>query len=673
MAKARVPKSETRLDPVPKAAAAHSRHLAALALLALATLVFYWAPLTSSQTSQQWDAIDVHYTSQRYFSDVIRQGKLPEWVPYIYSGYPFLADPQVGAWYPLNWPFFLLGVTPASIQGEIALHVLIALIGTYLFVFRWTNERLAAAAGAMLYGFSGFFAGHASHVGMVETAAWLPWILLAVDGALRTGAPGWAAASGLLMGVAALAGHFQTLVYSGFAVVGYAVFVTVREKAPVRNVAVALVGLAVLTPLIAAAMLIPGMELLNYSVRSGMSFTGATNSPLTVGSLVTLVWPNALGAFDPPTYNGPADITQYYFYTGILLLPLAVLGLVKSPLRWPALVLIVPAFWYSLGPGFGFYDVVARLPGFGSVRAPVHMWFVVAMGFALAGGAGVAYLAQTVPVRAVVFAVLGIIFADLFYSNSLSNPLAYARESFADLYGNKLQQFQQRLGSQLPPLTRFHAPGSNTTFGPQNHPIDTRVETTYGYNPLALRHYADYFAAIERNPKLMDELGAKFRLDRAAGGVINVETAMPRVTIPPTVAATGDLATLDPVRTAIAKVDAKQDPNGMVTVTGYEPGSYKVHYKVASPSLVRVAEAWYPGWEAEAGGKSLPVVKVDGALMGVVVPAGEGDVTVRFRLGGVRLGMAISAVALAVAIAVVVMGGTGSEGSRKAWWDETHG
>ncbi|MBL8295720.1 MAG: hypothetical protein JNN08_27990, partial [Bryobacterales bacterium] len=101
--------------PIPTALAETPQHLLPLLLLALAVLVFYWEPLTSSQTSIQWDAVDVHYTAQRYFSELVRQGQLPEWVPYIYSGYPFLADPQVGAWYPLNWPFFLLGVTPAAI------------------------------------------------------------------------------------------------------------------------------------------------------------------------------------------------------------------------------------------------------------------------------------------------------------------------------------------------------------------------------------------------------------------------------------------------------------------------------------------------------------------------------------------------------------------------------
>ena len=78
----------------------------------LCAFVFYWTPLTSVDASIQWDAVDVHYSSQKYFADHIRDFRLPHWTPYIFSGFPFLADPQVGAWYPLNWPFFLAGITP---------------------------------------------------------------------------------------------------------------------------------------------------------------------------------------------------------------------------------------------------------------------------------------------------------------------------------------------------------------------------------------------------------------------------------------------------------------------------------------------------------------------------------------------------------------------------------
>src|SRR5688572_7387449 len=97
-------------------------HVAALLLMSAVVFLCYARPLFSPSASIQWDAVDVHYSSQNYFSESIRAGKLPYWTPYIYSGFPFLADPQVGAWYPLHWPFFLAGITPNAIEWELFLH-----------------------------------------------------------------------------------------------------------------------------------------------------------------------------------------------------------------------------------------------------------------------------------------------------------------------------------------------------------------------------------------------------------------------------------------------------------------------------------------------------------------------------------------------------------------------
>lgn len=640
--------------PIPTEAAKTPQHLLPQLLLALAVVIFYWEPLTSSRASIQWDAVDVHYTAQRYFSELVRQGQLPEWVPYIYSGYPFLADPQVGAWYPLNWPFFLLGVTPAAIQGELALHALIAALGAYFFAFQWTRERFSAGVAAVAYAFSGFFAGHASHVGMFQAAAWLPFILLALHRALASGAVAWMAAGGVAIGVAALAGHFQTSVYTGFAVVVYGAWMVASQRPPLARTLMAVTAFTLLPAAISAAVVLPGLSLLEQSVRLGMSFGDATNSPLVPSALLTLLWPNALGALDPETYRGPADITQYYLYAGFLLVPLAIVGVMKSAARWAALVLAVPAIWYSLGPSYGLYAVLSKLPVLGSVRAPVHLWFLAALGLALAAGGGVAFLARRFQSRTWLLVVIGVVFVDLLYWNSLVNPLAYARNSFADLYGNKVAEFQMRLGSQLPDLMRFHAERPLGAFGPQNHPIDARVATTYGYNPLELRTYSEFMAAAAKNPKLLDELGAQFRLDRQQGGVVNADTAMPRVTIPPEVSRQGDLTSLDPRRTGLADVSTQQDPSGRAEVAAHGPGFYRLKTKLQSPSLVRLAEAWYPGWEAMVNGKAAEIIKVDGALMGVVAPAGEADMLLQFRLGNLRLGLSVSLMALAAGIGVIV-------------------
>src|SRR4030088_781860 len=131
-------------------------HWKPAATLLIIVLALHWAPLFYRDTSIQWDAVDVHYSSQKYLSDRLWSGHLPQWTPYIFSGFPFLADPQTGAWYPLNWPFFLLGIGPASIQVEMFLHILFACFGAYLLAYILLKDRLAAVVAGLLFGCSGF-------------------------------------------------------------------------------------------------------------------------------------------------------------------------------------------------------------------------------------------------------------------------------------------------------------------------------------------------------------------------------------------------------------------------------------------------------------------------------------------------------------------------------------
>jgi hypothetical protein len=608
-------------------------HLIPAAILVLAAFVFYWTPLTARDASIQWDAVDVHYTSQKYFADHIRQVILPQWTPYVFSGFPFLADPQVGAWYPPNWPFFLGGVAPVSIQWELVLHCLLAMFGAYLLAFHLLGAWQPAVLAGFCYGLSGFFAGHSSHVGIFQAAAWLPLIVAML-------LKGRGAEAGLMVGAMALAGHFQTALYTGFAVVFLAGW-----RIGVRTLAVCgLVGLG-----ISAVLVIPGLELSAQSIRASMDFRNTADGALVPAALATLVSPNALGALEG-AYTGPADITQFYLYGGILLLPLAALGAWKSPTRMVAAAMGVPALWFAFGPSGGFFRLVALLPGLGSVRAPVHVWFVVALALALLAAGGLQWAMGRWPRAWLAPAVLLVAFVDLCYWNSANNPLAYARASFDDLYGSRAAQFDQRIAQALPPGTRFHAPAATSAFGPQNQPMESRVEATYGYNPLALRAYSEYLRAAEKNPRLLDTLGVRFALDPAQGGVAARDTGLPRAMFAAKVVRTGSLETHDPAQTVIADVDVAQAAGSTAQVVETAPGRYKIRYKCATPSLLRFAEAHFPGWQATVAGQAARVVVADHALIGVVVPAGEGDLILEYRLPKLGLGAAVSLLSLAVGV-----------------------
>ena len=87
------------------------------------------------------------------------------------------------------------------------------------------------------------------------------------------------------------------------------------------------------------------------------------------------------------------------------------------------------------------------------------------------------------------------------------------------------------------------------------------------------------------------------------------------------------LFSLHPVEQSTALVPdfaLQQDPAAEAYVLRNDEQSYLIHYQSRMPSLLKLSVAWYPGWQASLNGRDLPVIRVDHALMGVVVPPGDG-------------------------------------------------
>ncbi|WP_321470641.1 YfhO family protein [uncultured Paludibaculum sp.] len=628
-------------------------------------LMFYAVPLFSSSASIQWDAVDVHYSAQKYFADNLLTGKLPFWTPYTFSGMPFLADPQTGAWYPLNWPFFLAGITPRAIEWELALHALLACLGAFLLARELTTSRPAALLAGVLYGFSGFFAGHSSHIGIFQTASIFPWLLWLFHRAVLSDWRIFGPATILTGGMMVVTGHFQSALY---AFTGLALFAGVMMSADEpawRRRGPAVLAITGLGAMLASLVLIlPGLELTANSIRARADFSRQTSATLTPGSLLTLVVPDFYGAVTG-TYKGPGDITQFYFYQGLLAPSLALAGLVRGRIRWVALTLLIPALWYALGPVGGLYLVVGQLPGFRSVQSPVHIWFVVALGLTLLASAGAVSVAQRWNKQWLIPALLVIAFADLWYWNSSQNVLAYARSSFDNLYGRAADGFDRAFAPiRRTPRHRIWYEHDTNSFGPMNSALNTRTEVTYGYNPLELARYADYRSATAGNPRLLDGLAVTHRIDSTTGAIATFSPTLPRVSVPrsvTTVASAGEarrrLAQISPSEQALVEapsVGLNQDAAALAEVTAYGDDSYRIRYTAASPTWLRLAVPYFPGWSATISGQPAQLAPMDLALTGVFVPAGTNEVVVTYRSTWFRLGGIVSA--LTTLLTMLVMG-----------------
>jgi hypothetical protein len=336
----------------------------------------------------------------------------------------------------------------------------------------------------------------------------------------------------------------------------------------------------------------------------------------------------------------------------LLLLPLAIAGLIRKFQMRPILALIVPGLWYAFGPGAGVARLVKLLPGFRDAHAPIEIWFVPALGLALAAGSGAAWAAEKMGQKRLPFILMVIIAADLWHFNMYKSPLVYASSiTFDELYGKRQQAFEDRIREvKQQPLYRLWMSNAGIAIGPLDGSLVTRTEGSWGAGLLELNRYAEYTRAIASNPRLLNGLSANFLVDPRGRLEVN-PSALRRVSVPARITPGGyaDLASLDPTQGSVVegwtRSVAQQQPTEL-TVTGYREDFYQIRYSAPAETLIRIAVPFAPGWHAAVDGMPVAVLPVDYALSGVVVPVGQHQLTLQFRPQYFLMGAALSIAAI---------------------------
>jgi uncharacterized membrane protein YfhO len=92
----------------------------------------------------------------------------------------------------------------------------------------------------------------------------------------------------------------------------------------------------------------------------------------------------------------------------------------------------------------------------------------------------------------------------------------------------------------------------------------------------------------------------------------------------------------------------------VVTTSIGSEQSYQLHYRAEAPALLKVSVPYFPGWTATLNERPLPIVRADHALMGIVVPAGEGDIHVKFKSNYFAWGAMATAISIAIAAVLLL-------------------
>jgi len=431
--------------------------VAALGVLLLVILAFFWPLVFAGQWIPRGggDLVSFLWPTYRFAARSLRAGVIPLWNPHLYAGAPFVADNQSGVFYPVNLLTFALFGEPsyAVMEALVVFHVWLAGAGLFALARGLGLRRPAALFGGLAFALSDLFVTHVGNLNLSATAAYLPLLLLLTHRALTGGSPGWAAGAGVVLAVAALAGHGQMLLFLALAFVLYLFYRLAagqprglplpaggdsREDCPCWRHAGRTLGLAALIVAVgvggAALTILPAREMAVHTGRGHLPYDEATRYSLPPQALIGLLAPGFYGR-GQAGFWGPWDRVEVG-YAGVATLVLAVVGIVRSPKPkaqnpgtetqnlQPAIrnslfairnffaLLVVLALLLAMGRYTPLYGLLYRYaPTFDQVRAPARLILLADLGLAALAACGLDRLLRGGGDRWTVWAGLGALVA----------------------------------------------------------------------------------------------------------------------------------------------------------------------------------------------------------------------------------------------------------------------
>jgi len=312
-------------------------------------------------------------------AEMMKQGILPLWNPYILCGTPLLADGITDPFSPFSVFFFILPAGWATAMSYFT-HLLVAALGMYLLLRAFSVGRFGALVGALAYGLNGTFVVWLELRILTGTFCWMPLVFLAMKRYADSGRLSYAGWVSVLLAFQFLSGSPQFSLYLLILTAAYGLYVFFspggREAPgpsfgrPRTSVAV-VAGLVVLLGIgLAGVQLLPTAELALQSQRATPRYTGGNYlHPL---ALLTFVFPelfghpvegNYVGAY----FFGRSFLAMHGGYVGVLPLILAVVGAVFSRNRLRPFLLVsggaVLVFLVALGSSLFHRLILAVLPG----------------------------------------------------------------------------------------------------------------------------------------------------------------------------------------------------------------------------------------------------------------------------------------------------------------------
>lgn len=386
-------------EPTPESARTENRRgmliLCAITLVLFGDLLFLPGDRVLSHSGG--DTALNHVYMRSYGFAEIRAGNLPLWNPMLFSGTPFLGSMQAALVYPPDVIYLFLPIQKA-INFDLAGHLLLLGVFTFLWLRHWKLHWIAATYGSMIVMFGGatYLRVLAGQINVLATYTWAPLLLLAIDRIIERPRgqrfpSGWCLIGVLATSLLVLAGYPQALFITAFCVGIYTVLRLSACRAWTSTLGE--LGIVAVLPIFLSAIQLwtgvaAGME---STRRDDLTYEFASSFSFPPENLLTMLVPALFGDVVRHAYWGRWAFWDASLFVGLGATVFAFAGILRGQtrLRWIALLLAAVTLFLAFGKYTPLHEwAFEYAPAFNRFRAPSKFLFFTSFFIAVLAAIG---------------------------------------------------------------------------------------------------------------------------------------------------------------------------------------------------------------------------------------------------------------------------------------------
>lgn len=390
-----------------------SRNIFFPILLLGVLVILFFSKIVMSPTSifsPFEDTISQNFLYEGIFRSAITNFRqFPLWNTMIFSGAPFVGNPVIPFYYPLN---ILIILFPKNLffSYSVIFHTFLAAVFTYLFARELSLSKMGSFISAVSFVFSSAIIGKVfpGHVQNLVVISLTPLVFYMLEKVLKDRNLKHSILFGGVWALQLLGGQMQFFLFSSLALLFYtflrlfSIYGETKSLKQVFKISSCFAVSLLVCVMLSAFFLVPTYLASKTSIRGGgLDYETATMFSLPLRQAITFFIPDFFGSVVDQTYWGEWTNTwSLQAYIGILPLMLAAVAgiflIKKSRNILFFLLLSVFSVFFAFGKYTPFYKLFyLYLPGISSFRIPAEQLFLFCFSVAMLAGYGASFLLST--------------------------------------------------------------------------------------------------------------------------------------------------------------------------------------------------------------------------------------------------------------------------------------